>query len=106
MAEETRKDVLQKVVGLAKSELKGWEDKASKTLEQYDIEPNMHVGQSTAFFEEDADRVIEWLLGQMSEMLRTEDENIKYPGIKHMIATAEEFLKGETNGKTSKNVQK
>lgn len=105
MAEETVKDVLKRVVGLAKTEVKGWEEKIAQTLQQNNIEPGMHVGQAQDFFNE-ADHVIEWLLGQMASALNHDDENLKGAGMKHLVERGEELLKGAKNDKASKNVQK
>lgn len=104
MAEETRKDLLKRVVGLAKTEVKGWEEKIAQTLQQNNIEPGMHLGQAQDFFNE-ADHVIEWLLGQMASTLNHTDEGLKGSGMKHLVARGEELLGGGKNGKASKNVQ-
>lgn len=91
--EETRKDLLQRVVGLAKSDIKGFEKKIDKLLKQSDIEPEQHVGKAQDFFNE-IDNQIEWLLGQFHSMVNHENEGIKNAGIAHLVARAESILKG------------
>lgn len=93
MAEEKVRDTLKRVVGLAKTGLEGFEDKIAQTLEQRNIEPNLHVGQPQDFFKK-LDNEMEWLLGQMVATLNHTDESLRGSGLKHLVERAEKLLKG------------